>query len=332
MYFCGTAVLSPSPRQQIDEESGRCPVYLLMRYLLVLSRFSFLCSATLLLSATCGMADSVLTLKQGETVVLLGDTFFERDYNHGYLETALTLATAGKQIRFRNLGWSGDTPRCESRSYFGPPAKGFARLKDQLQEIKPTTVIACYGAVDSFQGDAGAKSFVSAYRNLIKMVRETTGATVVLLSPPAIGADYARWPSLKGHEAALDQYSQLITTLAADEKLAFADLHGLMRRQQWFTVNGVTFTPEDYVRIAPLLVKSLGLDSGSGVADPPRLRSLIISKNRLFFARWRPQNEIYLFGSRKHEQGRNGAEIPQFDPLIAEMEKQIADTVSGSVK
>ena len=303
-----------------------------MRCLLVLSRIPFLCSVTLLLSATWGVADSILTLKQGETVVLLGDTFFERDYNHGSLETALTLATAGKQIRFRNLGWSGDTPRCESRSYFGPPAEGFARLKGQLQEIKPTTVIACYGAVDSFQGDAGAESFVSAYRKLIKMVRETTGATVVLLSPPAVGADYARWPSLKDHEAALDKYSQLIATLAADEKLAFADLHGLMRGHPWVTVNGVTYTPEDYVKIAPLLVKSLGLDSGRSVTNPPHLRSLILSKNRLFFERWRPQNEIYLFGSRKHEQGRNGAEIPQFDPLIAEMEKQIADAVSGPAK
>ena len=303
-----------------------------MRCLLVLFRIPFLCSATLLLSATCARADSVLNLKQGETVVLLGDTFFERDYNHGSLETALTVATAGKQIRFRNLGWSGDTPRGESRSYFGPPAEGFARLKDQLKEIKPTTVIACYGAVDSFQGDAGAESFVSAYRNLIKMVRETTGATVVLLSPPATGSDHARWPSLNDHEVALDKYSQLIATLAADEKLAFADLHGLMRGQQWITVNGITFTPEDYVKIAPLLVKCLGLSSGKSIADSPRLRSLILSKNRLFFERWRPQNEIYLFGSRKHEQGRNGAEIPQFDPLIAEMEKQIADAVSGSAK
>lgn len=278
------------------------------------------------------MGDSVWNLKNGETVVLLGDTFFERDYNHGYLETALTMATAGKQIRFRNLGWSGDTPRCESRSYFGPPAEGFTRLRGQLQEIKPTTVIACYGAVDSFQGAAGAESFVSAYRNLIKMVRETTGATIILLSPPAVGTDHARWPTLNDHEAALDKYSQLIATLAGDEKLAFADLHALMRGQQWITVNGVSFTPEDYMRIAPLLVKCLGLESGPSTPNHSQLRPLILSKNRLFFERWRPQNEIYLFGSRKHEQGRNGAEIPQFDPLIADLEKQIAGTVSGSVK
>lgn len=55
-----------------------------------------------------------------------------------------------------------------------------------------------------------------------------------------------------------------------------------------------------------------------------RLRQAIIAKNRLYFYRWRPENETYLFGFRKHEQGQNAREIPQFDPLIAEKEKEIA--------
>jgi lysophospholipase L1-like esterase len=54
------------------------------------------------------------------------------------------------------------------------------------------------------------------------------------------------------------------------------------------------------------------------------LRQTIIAKNRLYFYRWRPENETYLFGFRKREQGQNAREIPQFDPLIAEKEKEIA--------
>ena len=50
------------------------------------------------------------------------------------------------------------------------------------------------------------------------------------------------------------------------------------------------------------------------------LRSSVINKNRWFFHRWRPQNETYLFGFRKHEQGQNAREIPQFDPLVAQLE------------
>jgi hypothetical protein len=56
-----------------------------------------------------------------------------------------------------------------------------------------------------------------------------------------------------------------------------------------------------------------------------RMRFLIAEKNALFFNRHRPQNETYLFLFRKHEQGNNAVEIPQFDPLIAEKEKEIAE-------
>jgi lysophospholipase L1-like esterase len=54
------------------------------------------------------------------------------------------------------------------------------------------------------------------------------------------------------------------------------------------------------------------------------LRAAINAKNELYFYRWRPQNETYLFGFRKHEQGQNAREIPQFDPLVAAKEAEIA--------
>ena len=54
-----------------------------------------------------------------------------------------------------------------------------------------------------------------------------------------------------------------------------------------------------------------------------KLRKVIVKKNELFFNRWRPENTTYLFGFRKHEQGQNAKEIPEFDALIADLEKQI---------
>ncbi|WP_435020197.1 SGNH/GDSL hydrolase family protein [Tundrisphaera sp. TA3] len=54
------------------------------------------------------------------------------------------------------------------------------------------------------------------------------------------------------------------------------------------------------------------------------LRGAIIAKNLLYFHRWRPQNETYLYGFRKHEQGQNAREIPEFDPLVSAKEAEIA--------
>ncbi|MEX0679710.1 MAG: SGNH/GDSL hydrolase family protein [Pirellulales bacterium] len=62
---------------------------------------------------------------------------------------------------------------------------------------------------------------------------------------------------------------------------------------------------------------------GPELAQAERLRETILEKNELYFHRWRPQNVTYLLGFRKHEQGQNAAEIPQFDPLVAARETAI---------
>lgn len=70
--------------------------------------------------------------------------------------------------------------------------------------------------------------------------------------------------------------------------------------------------------------KGVALTEGPLARQARDLRQAILKKNELFFNRWRPQNSTYLFLFRKNEQGRNAAEIPQFDPLIEEQEKIIA--------
>src|SRR5262249_18241342 len=59
------------------------------------------------------------------------------------------------------------------------------------------------------------------------------------------------------------------------------------------------------------------LRAGPEFEQVEKLRRTIVEKNRLYFHRWRPQNETYLFGFRKYEQGNNAREIPLFDPLVA---------------
>ncbi len=66
------------------------------------------------------------------------------------------------------------------------------------------------------------------------------------------------------------------------------------------------------------------MPNGPSLEQAEKLRQTIVEKNRLYFHRWRPQNETYIFGFRKKEQGQNAIEIPKFDPLIAEKEAEIA--------
>ncbi len=65
------------------------------------------------------------------------------------------------------------------------------------------------------------------------------------------------------------------------------------------------------------------ITSGPEFAQAETLRQNVLAKNELYFHRWRPQNVTYLFGFRKHEQGNNAVEIPQFDPLVEARESTI---------
>ena len=106
--------------------------------------------------------------QENDLVVFLGDTWVEREQRDGAIETALLMSGGVGELRFRNLGWSGDTVRCDARGYFGGPAEGFDRLTASLSELHPTVVFLSYG------GD------VDAAERLIKLERELAAATAAL--------------------------------------------------------------------------------------------------------------------------------------------------------
>ena len=68
--------------------------------------------AVLVLGASPASAQSTnaFELREGDRVVLLGDTFIEREQRHGFIEHMLVSHFPGRRITFRNLGWSADTP------------------------------------------------------------------------------------------------------------------------------------------------------------------------------------------------------------------------------
>jgi lysophospholipase L1-like esterase len=94
---------------------------------------------------------------------------------------------------------------------------------------------------------------------------------------------------------------------------------GLAPGRYTLTIDGQAVAEAD----ADAWARGITLTKGPDFNQLARLRAAIRRKNTLFFYRWRPQNETYLFGFRKHEQGQNAAEVPRFDPLVAEQEKAI---------
>ncbi|MDE0570219.1 MAG: SGNH/GDSL hydrolase family protein [Verrucomicrobiales bacterium] len=282
----------------------------------------------ILIYANAGFATAI-EFKQEEKVVLLGNTFIERDVNFAHIETHLALAFADKRPTFRNLGWSGDTVHCDARSYFGPPKEGFDRLKKHLEFLKPTLVLMCYGAVASFEGESGLDPFLEGYKRLMAMIKSTSDARIVLVSPPPCETLGFPLPDMGSQNKRLAVYSEAIQKLATKEGCDFVNLFdalgaGKKRMIPPVTINGMHFSEQGYKRVAVALgdeLKVKGVDVDS--LNKEKLRRIVIEKNKLFFNRWRPQNETYLHGFRKHEQGNNAKEILQFDPLITKKDQNI---------
>lgn len=366
------------------------------------------------------------SLADGDRVVLLGSTMIEREASHGYWEAALTSRFAGRNIQFRNLGWSGDNVFGEARARFGSVADGFSHLKEHIETLKPTVILVNYGANESFAGQEGLSSFLTGYETLLAMLDESK-ARVVVVTPFAIEDLGRPLPDPAAHNKDLRMYCDGIARLADRRNDLFVKLYDAFGSKlsplskSPLTDNGMHLTAFGYWRSAPVIEERLGLlprrwqieldardqniaargttisrarfapnkitfaalDEQLPLAPPPadsppaastsesrivtalvlapgkyslkiagtvvatgtaaewaagieiaggpdveqaeQLRKVILAKNLLYFHRWRPQNETYLFGFRKHEQGQNAVEIPQFDPLVAAKEAAIRE-------
>lgn len=270
--------------------------------------------------------------KDGDRVVLLGSTLIEREQKSGYWELMLTLKNKDKAVTFRNLGWSGDTVFGEARNGFDESPKGFERLVSLTKELKPTVVVVCYGHNESFEGKAGVPKFTAGLEKLLDAIAPTK-ARVVLMSPnPFEKEGPITDPGSRNKNLAL--YRDAIKEVAEKRAFEFVDLFELLQPLSkngggsgWLTDNGIHLTPAGY-KISALAFAS---DHQPPKHYPPEsdseraLLAKIVEKNQLFFHRWRPQNQTYLFGFRKHEQGQNAKEVAEFDPLVAKAEAEIAE-------
>lgn len=290
---------------------------------------------TLCLAALLTFPQGDLELKDGDRVVMVGGALIEREQQYGYLEVLFHAMFPDRKFTVRNLGWSGDTVWGEARACFGTPAEGYKTLIEQVKAAKPTVLILGYGTSEAFAGKAGVPRFVEQYRKLLKdCVPE--GCRLIFLSIP-----HPKHPQVSPRFAQ-NEYDAAIKAIAQEHKGILVDAYQLFHPwdsrpmsddgllpnalgyQKLAQNIGFAMTREERARAdkEPQDIKPVPVPAGKPV-DFEAMRQLILKKNELFFHQYRPQNNTYLFLFRKHEQGNNAAEIPQFTPLIEELDKQI---------
>lgn len=285
------------------------------------------------------MSAEKFTFQDGDRVVFLGSTFTEREQKYGWVETHLQLASKAKGLTFRNLGWSGDTVYGHARSYFGPPAEGLERLSKHLEFLKPTVLVCYYGADLPFEGLSSLPDFLSGYRKLLDLAHsKAPNLRTIIVSPTPLENLGAPLPNMNQANGRLKELTEALKGFAAQQNATFVNGYELMGGDAAttpsppLTINGVHYAENGYKIWAQKITQALGLQLPK--STPEQLESIrkeVVKKDELFFNRWRPANETYLYGFRKHEQGQNAAEIERFDPLVKEKEKQI-ETLKEQLK
>lgn len=261
------------------------------------------------------LADEPL-LRPGDRVAFVGGTFVERMQTCGVVEAELQCRRPSWRLSVRNLGWSGDDVHGIARKRFDSPADGFQRLLGDVQTADPTVVVLAYGFSEASDGPEAVGRFAPGLRHVIGQLRDQ-GRRLVLMQPVAMPGY-----QVSGYAKMIAQCRQIVSVVGDETGVPVISIDWQPSVSE-LTEDQLLPSAAGYARLAGMLADRLVGGEPCGGADKERLLAQIADKNQLFFHRYRPQNETYLLLFRKHEQGNNAVEIPQFDPLIGRAEEAI---------
>lgn len=206
----------------------------------------------------------------GDRVTMIGGTWVERLQHHNYFEAIVASAYPDRNIQFRNLGWSGDEVTGIARAVFGSPQDGFTRLKDDLLRTSPNVILVGYGGNEAFAGPAGLEAFQSQWTRLVELL-ESTGATLVFVSPPYHEKVDPRLPDPTQINQNIDLYSEAIREWSTSRGHHFVDFrnpraggptanpNATPEIRDQLTENGMHFTDYGQWRAAQTLASLLGV-------------------------------------------------------------------------
>jgi hypothetical protein len=276
-------------------------------------------------------------LHPNDVIAFVGGENLRAGLDLGHLETLISLAAAGKSVRYRNMAWEGDTV------YEQPRPLNFGSWADQFRRTGASVVFVQFGQLEALEGRAGVEKFTAAYEALIAQIQAAT-KRIVLVSPTPFAKGSARAPDLSARNEDLKLYVDAIRAVAAKQGCLFVDLSTKAFAEEGLTRNGLHLSPAGHWVAAKETARQLEIPGMSDLDTPdargvfPReayetIRTAIRSKNAFWNDGWRPSNWAFLAGdrmeqpsSRDHQDRRIRwfpVEIQQFPAMIRREEAKI---------
>ena len=289
-------------------------------------RLGFMRFALVVFLMLWSISAQAFSFRTNDVIAFLGGTDVVTAQQYGHLETLLTIHCRALDLRFRNFGWEGDTVFAQPRDI------GFPALEEHLRRAGATAIVFEFGRAEALE-DHPVDEFKAAYSKFIARFTNQASSFLLMIPPPfERGSELL--PDLTKHNPLLADYAHAIRQLGYPT-IDLSRLFGVTEN------DGLQISPRGHALIAAEFVRQLGFKappepSASGAWPDPdveKLRQAIITKNRLWFDYWRPQNWAFLGGdrtsvpsSRDHRDPKIRwfpAEMEKFLPLIAAKETEI---------
>jgi lysophospholipase L1-like esterase len=161
--------------------------------------------------------------EDGDRVVLVGATFFERAQLFEHLEATLAGTLGSKHVTFRNLGWSADTASADSRGIFDKPEVGYLRMVEHIRAEEPTVALICYGQNEALAGNTTPEQFAAQLGKLIDEL-DASGITCVVVSPHELLNARLPLPSPSRFNNRIRIYSEAAQSVAQSRGLIFVNV------------------------------------------------------------------------------------------------------------
>jgi mono/diheme cytochrome c family protein len=272
-----------------------------------------------------------LPLRDGDRVVLIGNTFAEHLAKSGYFAAMVHAAHPGLDISVRHIPWSADEVGKQPRELNVPGTMA------RLDELDATVIVACYGMSESFAGEAGLPAFESDLAEFLHELSQREFASgqrarVALVSPIAHGDLGAPWPTdeaRRDRNRVIGAYSAVMREEAARAGTAFCELFVDSPRapEPPLTINGIHPNEEGcrvWTREIGRALGWIGPRAGRGESSPEERAAALDYRGLawdLFYHErlwYRPTNTEYVYGRRHEPFG-----VVNFPPEISQLERMI---------
>lgn len=292
------------------------------------------------LPATHAESNGPIQFQHGDTGVLLGGANIVGMQDYGYLETLLHLEHPELHLRFRNMGWEGDTVYEQYRML------NFGSWPDQLQRVEADVLFAHFGNVEALEPGFERQRFLQSYEEWMTRL-EPYVRTIVLVSPAPFEARSFPLRDLSLLNPKLKEIAAGLKELAQAKGWKFIDLfHPLeddfsqptpqTKAGLHWNVKGHWIVAQQWAAAMGVKNRGISRSSATGALKPAlaeEIRRQILVKDRFWFNFWRPMNWAFLHGDRTEQPSSRDhkdpavrwfpREMTEFLPLIQERENQI---------